>query len=76
MILYTTVLEIIKNHIQYATSHNIPLINIYQKSLTADGDGNMIYINPTDDVHPSFVGIDFIDHEIGNFIFDNKILPQ
>jgi lysophospholipase L1-like esterase len=66
----------IKNHIQYATSHNIPLINIYQKSLTADGDGNMIYINPTDDVHPSFVGIDFIDHEIGNFIFDNKILPQ
>lgn len=66
----------IKNHITYANMHNIPLINIYQKSLTADGDGNMIYINPTDDIHPSFAGVDFIDHEIGNFIFDNKILPQ
>jgi len=65
----------IKNHIQYATSHNIPLINIYQKSLTVNGDGNMIYINPTDDIHPSFAGVDFIEHEIGNFIFDNKILP-
>jgi len=66
----------IKNHIQYATSHNIPLINIYQKSLTENGDGNMIYINPTDDIHPSFVGVDFIGHEIGNFIYNNKILPQ
>jgi len=66
----------IKNHIQFAISHNIPLVNIYQKSLTENGDGNMIYINPTDDIHPSFVGIDLIDHEIGNFIYDNKILPQ
>ena len=66
----------IKNHIQYAVSHNIPLVNIYQKSLTENGDGNMIYINPTDDIHPSFVGVDFIGHEIGNFIYDNKILPH
>jgi len=66
----------IKNHIQYAISHNIPLINIFQKSLTENGDGNMIYINPTDDIHPSFVGVDFIGHEIGNFIHDNNILPQ
>ncbi len=66
----------IKNHIQYAISHNIPLINIFQKSLTNNGDGNMIYINQTDDIHPSFVGVDFIGHEIGNFIHDNNILPQ
>jgi len=66
----------IKNHIQYAISHNIPLINIYQKSLTENGDGNIIYINPTDDIHPSFVGVDFIGHAIGDFIYDNKILPQ
>lgn len=66
----------IKNHIQYAVSHTIPLINIYQKSLTENGDGSMIYINSTDDIHPSFVGVDFIGHEIGNFIYDNKILPQ
>ncbi len=66
----------IKNHIQYAINHNIPLINIYQKSLTKNEDGNMMYINPTDDIHPSFAGVDFIGHEIGNFIHDNKILPQ
>lgn len=66
----------IKNHIAYAKSHNIPLINIYQDSLTPNGDGNMLYISLTDDIHPSFAGVDFIDHEIGNFIFNNKILPQ
>ncbi len=66
----------IKNHIAYAKSHNIPVINIYQDSLTQNGDGNMIYINPTDDIHPSFSGIDFISHKIGDFIYNNKILPQ
>lgn len=65
----------IKNHIEYAKSHNIPLINIYEDSLTQNGDGNMRYINPTDDIHPSFAGVDFIDHEIGNFIYKNNILP-
>lgn len=64
------------NHISYAKNHNIPLINIYQDSLTQNGDGNMIYINLTDDIHPSFVGVDFIDHKIGDFIYNNKILPQ
>jgi lysophospholipase L1-like esterase len=66
----------IKNHIAYAKSHNIPLINMYEKSVTETGDGNMKYINPTDDIHPSFVGVDFIGHEIANFIHDNNILVQ
>lgn len=66
----------IKNHIAYADSHHIPVINIYQDSLDKNGDGNMLYINPTDDIHPSFAGIDFIGHEIGNFIFSNTILPH
>ncbi|HSW97384.1 MAG TPA: SGNH/GDSL hydrolase family protein [Candidatus Saccharimonadales bacterium] len=66
----------IKNHIAYAKSHNIPLIDIFKDSLTKNGDGSMVYINPTDDIHPSFAGVTFIDHEIGNFIHDTKILPQ
>lgn len=66
----------IKNHIDYAKKHSIPLINIYEKSLTKEGEGNMLYINQTDDIHPSFVGVDFIGHEIGNFISDNKMLQQ
>jgi len=66
----------IKNHIAYAKSHTIPVINIYQDSLTQNGDGNMVYINPTDDIHPSFAGIDFISHKIGDFIYNNNILPK
>lgn len=66
----------LKNHIDYAISHNIPIINIYDKSLTANGDGNMLYINPTDDIHPSFAGVAFIGHEIGDYIFNNNILPR
>lgn len=65
----------LKNHIAYAKSHNIPLINIYEKSLSEKGDGNMKYINGTDDIHPSFAGVDFIGHEIGNYIHENQIIP-
>lgn len=66
----------IKNHIAYAQTHNIPLINIFEKSLNDYGDGNLLYINPDDYIHPSFAGIDFIGHEIANFIYDNQILPR
>lgn len=66
----------IKNHIIYAKSHNIPIIDIYNKSLDAAGDGDLKYINPTDYIHPSFMGVDFIGHEIANYIYDNQILPR
>lgn len=63
----------IKNHIEYAKSHNIPLINIYKDSLV-EGDGNLEYIDTASFIHPSPNGIIFISHEIANFIFKNKIL--
>jgi hypothetical protein len=66
----------LQNHIDYAAKHAIPLINIYQKSLTANGDGNIMYINPTDDIHPSFAGVTFIGREIGDYIHTNQILPK
>ncbi len=65
----------IKNHIEYAKSHNLPIIDIYNKSLNTQGNGDLKYINPTDSIHPSFVGVDFIGHEIANYIYDNRILP-
>jgi lysophospholipase L1-like esterase len=64
-----------KNHISFAKEHNIPVINIYEKSLTPNGDGNVKYINPSDNIHPSFAGVDFIGHEIANYIYDNQIIP-
>lgn len=66
----------IENHINYAKSHNIPLINIYEKSLNSQGGGDPRYINPDDYIHPSFEGVDFIGHEMANFIYTNQILPH
>jgi GDSL-like Lipase/Acylhydrolase family len=66
----------LKNHIEYAKKHNIPLVNIYEKSLTPIGDGNMEYIDPSDDIHPSAEGVIFIGKELGDFIHSQQILPQ
>lgn len=41
-----------------------------------NGDGDLRYINDGDDIHPSALGVDFISEEIGDFIYDNKILPE
>lgn len=64
----------IKNHIEYAKSHDIPLINIYEASLNDKGDGNIDYINSNDFIHPSPTGIYFISQQIADFIYSNKLL--
>lgn len=69
-------MDYIQNHMKYAKAHNIPLIDIYDKSLTQNGDGNLLYINPSDHIHPSFAGIDFISSEIANWIYNSQILPK
>jgi len=66
----------IKNHMDFAKSHNIPLIDIYDKSLTPNGDGDISNINPTDHIHPSFKGTDFISQEIANFIYESQIMQK
>ncbi len=63
----------IKNHIKYAKSHNIPLINIYEKSLDKDGSGNIDYVNTNDFIHPSPTGIYFISEQIANFLNENNL---
>ena len=63
----------LKNHINYANSHNIPLINVYEKSLK-DGDGNLDFLNPGDHIHPSKKGIEFISKEIANYIISQNLL--
>ncbi|MBI2329783.1 SGNH/GDSL hydrolase family protein [Candidatus Daviesbacteria bacterium] len=56
----------IRNHIKYAKSHNIPLINIYEKSI-----GNADYISTNDFIHPSPTGIYFISEQLAKFIKGN-----
>lgn len=65
-----------KNHIEYAKSKNIPVINIFQKSLMDNGDGNPEYISTDDYIHPSPTGIIFISREIADFIYLNNIFPH
>lgn len=64
----------IKNHIDYARSHQIPLINIFEKSLDQNQNGKLEYISNTDFIHPSPTGVYFISEEIAKFISENKIL--
>lgn len=66
----------IKNHIEYARLNNIPLINIYDKSLDKEGiTGDLHYIEGGSFIHPSKAGIELISKEIADFLFNNRILP-
>lgn len=64
----------IKNHLKFAQDHNIPLLDLYNKSLNG-GEGNLDYINSNDFIHPSVTGVDFISKEIADWIYDNRVLP-
>lgn len=66
----------IKNHIQFAEDNGIPILNIFEKSLTENGDGDIRYISDSDYIHPSAEGVYFIYEEIGKFIIENKLLPE
>lgn len=65
----------IENHIDYARNHDIPLINVYQKSLDGAGNGELKYINQADFIHPSAEGVRLISQEIANFIYQTQVLP-
>lgn len=65
----------IKNHMEYARTHDIPLIDIYDKSLNSEGTGDVQYIKGDTFIHPSAKGIELISKEIADFLFYNHILP-
>ena len=66
----------IESVIDFADKNELPLINVYKKSLTPNGDGNLAYINPDDHIHPSALGIDLISKTIAEYIFQNNIFPH
>jgi hypothetical protein len=63
----------IKTHIEYAHKNNIPLIDVYEKSLL-DGMANPVYINE-DNIHPSDEGVELIAQTIAEFIYENEVFP-
>jgi lysophospholipase L1-like esterase len=64
----------IENHINYAKNHNIPLINVYEKTLDKNGITIVKYINPTGFIHPSVAGINLISQMIADYLYKNEIL--
>ncbi|EKD89803.1 MAG: hypothetical protein ACD_32C00145G0009 [uncultured bacterium] len=66
----------IKNHIKYAQTHNISLINLFDISQTESGEGRAEFISQKDFIHPSQEGIEFIQKQIADFIFNQKIIPR
>ncbi len=66
----------IKNHMEYARENNIPLINVYDKSLNKEGTGDLEYIEGGTFIHPSKKGIELISKEIADFLLNSKILPE
>lgn len=64
----------IENHISYAQSHNIPLINVYSQTLDKNGLALTKYLDPNNYIHPSEAGVRLISQTIANFLFQNKVL--
>ena len=64
----------IENHISYAKKHNIPLINIYEKTLDKNGVTIQKYINTGNYIHPSIKGVTLISQSIADYLYQNKIL--
>jgi lysophospholipase L1-like esterase len=64
----------IENHISYAKKHNIPLINVYEKTLDKNGVTIIKYINTGNYIHPSVKGITLISQMIADYLYQNKIL--
>lgn len=60
--------QYIKNHIKYAQDHQIPLINVYQKSLDKRGDGDLNYIETKSYIHPSPIGLYLIGEEVAKVV--------
>lgn len=54
----------LQNTINFAKSQNFPISDSYTPSLV-NGDGNPVFINKTDNIHPSSLG--------GQFFFDNLL---
>ncbi len=66
----------LKNAIDFANKNNLPLINVYEKSLTLEGQADLRYINPKDFIHPSEEGIKLISQTIADFIYQNRFFPK
>lgn len=63
-----------ENHINYAKNHDIPLINIYEKTMDKNGLTLQKYLDSSNYIHPSADGVRLMSQMITDYLFQNKIL--
>lgn len=64
----------IKNHIDYAKAHNIPIIDAFTPSLDLFGNTKQFLIRTDDYLHPSPSGVLFIQKKIADFLIQNNFI--
>lgn len=66
-----TVKMYLQNHINFANSQKIPLIDIYHQTMDSNGEGKIEYINHDDFLHPSPEGHELVASEIAKWLTEN-----
>ena len=64
----------LRNHIQYAKDHGIPVIDAFNPSLDANGNTKQFLVRDDDFIHPSPTGVLFISKKIAEFLAQNNFI--
>lgn len=71
-----TVIEYLKAGLKFAKDNNLILIDAFNPSLDKTGFGKQIYVNSTDNIHPSGEGSEFISDLIAQKIAEEKSIEK
>ncbi len=64
----------LRNHIEYAKSHGIPVIDAFNPSLDSNGNTKQFLVRDDDFIHPSPTGVLFISKKIAEFLAQNNFI--
>lgn len=64
----------IENHITFARTNNIPVIDVYHKSQDLLGNGDLDFLDRMDYIHPSPKGMHFISAAIASYIYAHDLI--
>lgn len=66
--------QYLESTVRFAKSQNLPLANAYHPSLQSDGNGNLLYINKNDNIHPSENGRQLFADILAKTLVEHKLL--
>ena len=62
------------NAVRLSNTLKVPVVDAYHVSLLSDGEGNPVFINSNDHIHPSVAGHQFVAGLIAQKIFDLDLI--